>query len=92
MRRWAMKTASRAILLVILAAAPAGAATVTNKDTETAVLVVVEGESRMEIAIDAGGSESICPAGCFVTTPSGDRIGLQGDENVDIINGSAVVK
>jgi len=87
-----MKTALGAILLVILAAAPAGAATVTNKDAETAVLVVVEGESRLEIAIDAGGSESICPAGCFLTTPSGDRIGLQGDENVEIINGSAVVK
>ncbi|WEZ83178.1 hypothetical protein P6U16_20280 [Rhizobium sp. 32-5/1] len=87
-----MKTASCAFLLVILAAVPAAAATITNKDTETAVLVVVEGESRMEIAIDAGGSESICPAGCFLTTPSGDRIGLQGDENVEIINGSAVVK
>lgn len=91
MRRWAMKTAWSAFLLVIFAAVPAAAATVTNKDTETAVLVVVEGESRMEIAIDAGGSESICPAGCFLTTPSGDRIGLQGDENVEIINGSAVV-
>ncbi|OJF91957.1 hypothetical protein [Pararhizobium antarcticum] len=87
-----MKTASGAFLLVLLAIAPAGAATVTNKDADTAILVVVEGESRMEIAVDAGGSESICPAGCFLTTPSGDRIGLQGDENVEIINGSAVVK
>jgi hypothetical protein len=87
-----MKTALGAIFLVFVAVVPAGAATVTNKDAETAVLVVVEGESRMEIAIDAGGSESICPTGCFLTTPSGDRIGLQGDENVEIINGSAVVK
>jgi hypothetical protein len=86
-----MKAAVGAFILVFLAAVPVPAATVTNKDAETAVLVVVEGESRMEIAIDAGGSESICPNGCFLTTPSGDRIGLQGDENVEIINGSAVV-
>ncbi|MCY1517584.1 hypothetical protein D9M68_522700 [compost metagenome] len=73
-------------------AGAASAATVTNKDSETAVLVVVEGESRMEVAIAAGATEMICPSGCFVTAPSGDRIGLQGDENVEIVNGNVVVK
>ncbi len=70
----------------------ARAATVTNKDADTAILVVVEGESRMEVAIPAGSSEQICPSGCFVTTPSGDRIGLEGGESVEILNGSALIK
>jgi len=73
-------------------ALPAWSATVTNKDADAAVLVVVEGESRMEVAISAGGTELICPSGCFITTPSGDRVGLQGDENIEIVNGSAVFK
>ncbi|WP_112811087.1 hypothetical protein [Ensifer sp.] len=87
-----MKTFVIALLSGVLAAGAVSAATVTNKDGETAVLVVVEGESRMEVAIGSGATEMICPSGCFVTTPSGDRIGLQGDENVEIVNGSAIVK
>ncbi|SIQ16916.1 hypothetical protein SAMN05880582_101984 [Rhizobium sp. RU20A] len=70
----------------------AKAATITNKDADTAVLVVVEGESRMEVAIAAGSSEQVCPSGCFITTPSGDRIGLEGGETVEIVNGSAIIK
>lgn len=91
-RRWAMKIFASACFLTVIAAFPAWSATVTNRDGEAAVLVVVEGESRMEVAISAGGTESICPSGCFITTPSGDRIGLQGDETIEIVNGSAVVK
>jgi hypothetical protein len=87
-----MKSVVSACVLTVLTALPAWSATVTNTDGEAAVLVVVEGESRMEVAISAGGTESICPSGCFITTPSGDRIGLQGDETIEIVNGSAVVK
>ncbi|MEK1929603.1 MAG: hypothetical protein AAAC47_07405 [Pararhizobium sp.] len=87
-----MKTFVSVFVLTVITALPAWSATVTNKDGEAAVLVVVEGESRMEVAVSAGGTESICPSGCFVTTPSGDRIGLQGDETIEIVNGSAVVK
>ncbi|KQS97992.1 hypothetical protein ASG68_09960 [Rhizobium sp. Leaf453] len=88
----AMKTFVSACVLTIIAAFPAWSANVTNKDGEAAVLVIVEGENRMEVAISAGGTESICPSGCFITTPSGDRIGLQGDETLEIVNGSPVVK
>ncbi|MBW9062305.1 hypothetical protein JNB71_03140 [Rhizobium herbae] len=87
-----MKAFVSAFVLTVIAAFPAWSATVTNKDGEPAVLVVVEGESRMEVAISAGSTESICPSGCFITTPSGDRLGLQGDETIEIVNGSAVVK
>ncbi|MBP1857315.1 putative cupin superfamily protein [Rhizobium herbae] len=91
-RRWAMKTFASACVLTVLIALPAWSATIINKDADAAVLVVVEGENRMEVAIGAGGTESICPSGCFITTPSGDRIGLQGDETIEIVKGSAVVK
>lgn len=77
--------------MTIAAAFPALGAEITNKDSEAAVLVIVEGENRMEVAIGAGSTEALCPNGCFITTPSGDRIGLEGTENVDIVNGSAVV-
>ncbi|PST21981.1 hypothetical protein C7U60_12000 [Mesorhizobium plurifarium] len=77
---------------VLSAGGVAYSATVTNKDGEAAVLVIVEGESRIEVAIDAGATEVICPGGCFVTAPSGDRLGLQGDETIEIVNGSVVVK
>ncbi|NRP73776.1 hypothetical protein ILFOPFJJ_04689 [Ensifer psoraleae] len=87
-----MKTILIALLSGILVTGATSAATVTNKDGETAVLVVVEGESRMEVAVGSGATEMICPSGCFVTAPSGDRIGLQGDETIEIVNGSVVVK
>ncbi len=87
-----MKTYAAVLAPAILWAGAAYAATVTNKDGEAAVLVIVEGESRIEVAIDAGATEVICPGGCFVTAPSGDRVGLQGDETIEIVNGSVVVK
>ncbi|WP_408015623.1 hypothetical protein [Rhizobium alarense] len=64
----------------------------TNKGPDTAVLVVVEGGSRMEVAIDPGATENICPEGCFVTLPNGDRLGLTGGENVELDAGTASVK
>lgn len=85
----------RMIMMLLVSAAmtaQAGAASVTNKDTETQVLVVVEDGSRMEIALEPGATETICPAGCFVTMPNGDRIALGGGEEVEIKGGEALVK
>lgn len=87
-----MKTVIAAVLLSAVMAGAGHAATVTNRDSDTAVLVVVEGQSRMDFALASGATETICPSGCFVTLPSGDRIGLQGDEMVEIVNGSFVFK
>ncbi|MBN9031298.1 MAG: hypothetical protein BGO05_19105 [Rhizobiales bacterium 63-7] len=81
------------VLAVFLALTGIGhAATVTNKGTDTVVLVVVENGSRIDVALDAGMSESLCASGCFVTLPNGDRIALDGGETVEIIDGSAVIK
>jgi hypothetical protein len=56
------------------------------------VLTVTEGGNRVEVVVDAGASERFCPSGCFMTTPDGDRIGLSGDETIEIVKGSAVIK
>ena len=91
-RRAKMKRMIMMLLVSAAMTAPAMAATVTNKDADTQVLVVVEGGSRMEIALEPGSTETICPAGCFVTLPNGDRIALNGGEEVEIQGGSASVK
>lgn len=85
----------RMIVMLLLSGAmavPAIAATVTNKDAKTQVLVIVEGGSRAEVAIEPGATQTICPSGCFVTLPNGDRVGLAGGETVEIEAGSATIK
>ncbi len=68
------------------------AANVTNKDDQSHVLIITEGSTKVEVVVDAGASALVCPAGCFVTMPSGDRETLSGEETIEIINGSAVIK
>lgn len=68
------------------------AASVSNTGSSPVVLTVVEDGNRTEVAIDAGASETICPSGCFLTLPNGDRIGLEGGETVEIKDGAATVK
>ena len=85
----------RIIVTLLLSGAmsvPALAATVTNKDSKTQVLVIVEGGNRAELVVEPGATETICPAGCFVTLPNGDHIGLAGDETVELEAGSASIK
>lgn len=68
------------------------AASISNSGTSSIVLIVVENGNRAEVSLDAGGSDSICPTGCFVTLPNGDRLGLAGSETVDIKDGIATIK
>lgn len=69
----------------------ATAASVTNKDAESQVLIVTESGDKNEMVVEAGATVSFCPVGCFVTMPSGDRETLAGSENFDIVNGAAVI-
>ncbi|MHA7968746.1 hypothetical protein [Rhizobium terricola] len=87
-----MKKLLAATILVLGAATGALAASVSNGGSSAVVLVVVEDGNRMEVALDAGASETICPSGCFVTLPNGDRIGLEGGETVEIKDGVATIK
>ncbi|QLF71433.1 hypothetical protein FE840_015130 [Peteryoungia desertarenae] len=76
---------------LVLVVASAHSASVTNSGASAIVLVIVEDGNRTEVSLDAGSSESICPTGCFVTLPNGDRLGLQGGESVDIKDGIAII-
>ncbi|MCA1967804.1 MAG: hypothetical protein LDL42_01630 [Rhizobium sp.] len=87
-----MKKFLAGFVIFLGAASGALAASVTNSGTASIVLQVVEDGNRSEVAIDAGASETICPSGCFVTLPNGDRLGLEGGETVEIKDGSATVK
>ncbi|TCU10425.1 hypothetical protein [Rhizobium sullae] len=80
------------LFLSLFAAGGAYAATITNTDPAPVIVVVTEGGNRVEVVVDAGVSETLCAAGCFMTTPDGDRIGLGGGETIEIVKGSAVFK
>ena len=75
-----------ALALTAVLAVPAGAsaATVTNLDDETHTLIVSEGGNQVEMSIGPGESIEICPQGCFVTMPNGDREVLTGSEKLEI--------
>ncbi len=73
-----------AVTVGIAAPAAAAAATVTNRDDTAHVLIVTEGGQQVELSIGAGESIEICPTGCFVTMPNGDREVLTGTERLEI--------
>jgi hypothetical protein len=80
------------LIMTVLAgalAAPTAAfsATVTNRDDSAQMLVVSEGGSQREVSIGAGETIEICPQGCFVTMPNGDREVLTGPETLEIEGG-----
>lgn len=60
------------------------AATVTNTDDEAHTLVITEGGQQVEVEISAGDTIEICPTGCFVVMPNGDREVLTGTERLEI--------
>ena len=70
----------------------ATAASVTNKDAQSQVLIVTEDGNKIELVVEAGATVSFCPSGCFVTMPSGDRETLAVSETIDIVNGAAMIK
>lgn len=76
----------------VLVAGSAMAASVHNAGSSSVVLVVVEDGNKTEVSLDAGGSDTICTGGCFLTLPNGDRIGLAGGETVEIKDGVATIK
>jgi len=81
-----MKKLLTTLAITLTAAAPAiaSAATVTNLDDTTHTLVISEGGNQVELSIGPGESIEICPTGCFVTMPNGDREVLTGTETLEI--------
>ena len=75
------------VAMMTLAVAPpaiASAATVTNLDDVAHTLVVTEGGQQIEITIAAGETLELCPQGCFIVMPNGDREVLTGTERLEI--------
>lgn len=70
----------------------AAAATLTNSGADAIVVQITDENGRYDLSLDAGASEDVCPAGCFLTLPNGDRIGLGGQEKVNISGGAASVE
>ena len=87
-----MKSMISAIVILASLGSAAQAATIVNMDGQDYSLQITEGGSQSEIGIAAGQSVSVCPAGCFVTMPNGDRETLSGGETVEIVNGKATIK
>lgn len=87
-----MKKLIIATLFLAGMAAPGLAASLTNKDGDTRTLIVSEGASKSELSVASGETVSICPNGCFLTMPNGDREALKGNEMIEISNGKAVFK
>ena len=87
-----MKKMLLAVMALSLAAGPALAATVVNRDAEARTLIVTEGSDKSELTIGAGESVDFCPGGCFVTMPNGDREALTGGETIEISGGAAKIR
>jgi hypothetical protein len=76
-----------ATCVAMAAATPAVAATVTNLDDTPHTLTVTEGGAQLQVPIGAGETVEICPQGCFVTLPDGDRAVLTGADRLEIEGG-----
>ncbi|WP_417411498.1 hypothetical protein [Hoeflea sp.] len=87
-----MKTIIFGLVLSVATIGSATAASITNKDAQSQVLIVTEAGDKIEMVVEAGATVNFCPTGCFVTMPSGDRETLAGSETLDIVNGAAVIK
>ena len=70
--------------MALATAGGVAAATVTNLDDSAHVLIVTEGGEQVEVSVGPGESIQICPTGCFVTMPNGDREVLTGPERLEI--------
>lgn len=89
-----MKTAGVlfATLSVLFAASAAKAANFQNDDPEALVLSLSTDGEKTEMTIGSGESLTACEAGCFVTFPNGDRIGLSGGETIVIVGGTGSIQ
>lgn len=87
-----MKEFCTVFALVAISASAASAATIINKDDKDYTLVITEGGDKTDLSLAAGQTISVCPSGCFVTLPDGDRAALTGPETVEISGGRAKIK
>jgi hypothetical protein len=84
-----LKSLLLAVSTLLVVAPLAHAATVTNADADVVTLVVTVDGDKRDVAVEAGQTIDICPTGCFLTLPNGDREALAGTETFEIRDGKA---
>ncbi|MCF7672534.1 hypothetical protein KQ944_12915 [Bacillus subtilis] len=80
------------VATILAGSVSALAASVLNSDSTAQTLVVTEGSSKQQVTVQPGEKVTICPSGCFVTFPNGDREALTGNEAITILNGGGTHK
>lgn len=90
--RKSRRAAACTLVAAIALTGAAHGASMTNQDGEAHMLIVTERGVRGEVVIGAGETVALCPTGCFVTMPNGDRAVLRGSEQVDLISGAAIIR
>lgn len=78
------KSLTFGVVVALLLATGADAASVINKDATSQTIVVDDGYGRSEISIPAGGSVDVCQNGCLITFPDGENQALTGAEIIEI--------
>ena len=81
---------SRSLAAACMAAAssfPALAATVTNRDAVPRLVSVTTTIGKVDVVVKAGETLGLCPQGCFMTFPNGDKEALSGGETIEILDG-----
>jgi hypothetical protein len=73
--------------MIAASASQAVAATVTNRDAVPRLVSVTTAIGKMDVVVKAGETLGLCPKGCFMTFPNGDKEALSGGETVEILEG-----
>ncbi|MEL6436558.1 MAG: hypothetical protein AAFP99_07160 [Pseudomonadota bacterium] len=87
-----LNTIAASSAAIALAVGSASAANVSNNSAQQITLVVTENGNRGEVILAVGQTQALCPTGCFITLPGGDRIVLSGGETVTITDGKALIE
>ena len=73
--------------LVAVSSIQAVAATVINRDAVPRLVSVTTPVGKVDVLVRAGETLELCPKGCFMTFPSGDKEALSGGETIEILDG-----
>ncbi len=73
--------------LVAVSSIQAVAATVTNRDAVPRLVSVTTTIGKVDVVVKAGETLGLCPQGCFMTFPNGDKEALSGGETIEILDG-----
>jgi hypothetical protein len=76
-----------AVLPLILGPSAASAISLTNRDTTSRKLIVIEGDAQSERVIKAGEKIELCEKSCVIRLPDGEDYEFDGTETVTLEDG-----